>query len=87
MSERNIHRTYVTLGASNHSGCTRELDDFYATDPIAMRLLLEQETFSPQIWECACGEGHLSRVLMESGYDVTSTDLVSRGFGQGGWIF
>ena len=26
-------------------------------------MLLELETFSPNIWECACGEGHLSKVF------------------------
>ena len=29
------------------------------------------------------GGGHLSRVLAENGYDVTSTDLVYRGYGKG----
>ncbi|HAU87646.1 MAG TPA: conjugal transfer protein, partial [Lachnospiraceae bacterium] len=35
----------------------------------------------PVIWECACGEGHLSKVLEKHGYDVISTDLIYRGFG------
>lgn len=33
------------------------------------------------IWECACGEGHLSKALAAHGYEVISTDLVYRGFG------
>ena len=33
------------------------------------------------IWECACGEGHLSKVLEEHGFEVISTDLIYRGFG------
>lgn len=36
-----------------------------------------------QIWECACGEGHLSKVLENRGYKVYSTDLIDRGFGDG----
>jgi len=48
-----------------------------------MSLLLEQETFSHYIWEPACGEGHLSKVLIDHGYDVFSSDLVYRGFGDG----
>ena len=83
----NTHGIYVTLGASNHCDHDREANDFYATDPKAMELLLELEQFSPKVWECACGAGHLSRVLEEHGYDVKSTDLVYRGFGEGGVDF
>jgi hypothetical protein len=46
-----------------------------------MELLLKEEEFAPVVWECACGEGHLSKVLAEHGYAVISTDLVYRGFG------
>lgn len=46
-----------------------------------MELLLEEEQFAPVIWECACGEGHLSKVLEAHGFEVISTDLVYRGFG------
>lgn len=34
------------------------------------------------VWECACGEGHISKVLESHGYDVVSTDLVYRGYGR-----
>ncbi|WP_425539425.1 class I SAM-dependent methyltransferase [Microaceticoccus formicicus] len=46
-----------------------------------MELLLQEETFSNVIWECACGEGHLARVLEEHGFEVISTDLIYRGYG------
>lgn len=46
-----------------------------------MELLLAEEQFSPVIWECACGEGHLSKVLEQYGFEVISTDLVYRGYG------
>ena len=49
---------FSALGASSHSENTREENDFYATDPKALELLLEKESFSENIWECACGEGH-----------------------------
>lgn len=81
------HSVFVTLGASNHSASTRETFDYYATDPRALELLLETEQFSHKIWECACGAGHLSGVLEQHGYDVISTDLIDRGFGQGGVDF
>lgn len=73
---------YATLGASNHVADERQEDDYYATDPYAMRLLLENESFAPNVWECACGEGHLSKVLEEYGYNVKSTDIVYRGYGE-----
>ena len=72
---------YRTIGASNHSLNERQIHDFYATDPKALQLLLNQETFAQNIWECACGQGHLSKVLERAGFSVTSTDIVYRGFG------
>ena len=59
----------------------REAFDYYATDPKAVEMLLELEQFAPVIWEPACGEGHISKVLQAHGYKVISTDLVYRGFG------
>lgn len=77
----NSNSTFVTLGASNHSGYERQKDDYYATEPLAARLLMSVEKFSPFIWECACGEGHLSKELQKAGYTVFSTDKVNRDFG------
>lgn len=75
--------TFVTLGASSHSENDREEHDYYATDPKAMELLLQLETFNNNILEPACGEGHLSKVLEANGYNVTSEDLIERGYGVG----
>jgi hypothetical protein len=75
------------LGSSAHAINDRQKEDYYATDPIAIESLLELETFSHNIWEVACGEGHLSKVLLLKGYDVLSTDLIDRGFGKGGVDF
>lgn len=77
----NSNSIYKTLGASNHTDKERENDDFYATEPKAAELLLSVETFNENIWECACGEGHLSKVFEKAGYDVKSTDLIDRGYG------
>lgn len=71
----------------NQRNADAEVHDYYATDPRAVELLLEQETFYPQIWEPACGEGHISEVLKSAGYDVLSTDLIDRGYGLGGIDF
>ena len=75
---------YKTLGASSHTNEQRQQDDYYATDPRSIDYLLEKATPQKDIWECACGEGHLSKRLMELGFNVRSTDLVYRGFGAGG---
>lgn len=78
---------FKTLGSSHHSDHEREINDFYATEPRAGELLLKLETFSENIWECACGEGHLSKVFENAGYKVKSTDLVNRGYGISGVDF
>ena len=78
---------YKMLGASNHTKKERQNEDYYATDPKAAKLLLGLEDFSSDIWECACGEGHLSKVFQDAGYNVRSTDLIDRGFGETGVDF
>ena len=35
--------TFVTLAASNHSEGERQVNDYYATEPRAMELLLAEE--------------------------------------------
>ena len=74
--------TFATLGASNHSKGEREVNDYYATEPKAVELLLQKEKFSSIILEPSCGEGHISRVLLDNGYAVKSSDLIDRGFGE-----
>lgn len=76
----NQNSIYKTLGASNHTDKDREQHDYYATDPKAAELLLELETFE-NILEPSCGEGHLSKVFSDAGINVTSSDLVDRGYG------
>ncbi len=74
----NKNSIYKTLGASNHTDKERETNDYYATDPIAIDKLLTVEQPSHFIYECACGEGHLSERLKERGYEVFSTDIIDR---------
>lgn len=73
--------SFATLGANNHSDVIREVNDYYATDPRAVEMLLEKEKFNSIILEPSCGEGHISRVLLDGGYAVKSSDLIDRGFG------
>lgn len=84
----NKKSTFVTLGASNHSEKERETNDYYATDPHSLEIFLDklqkdEIKLHSKIWECACGEGHLSEVLKNKGYDVFSSDLIYRGYGLG----
>ena len=72
---------FINLGASNHSKHEREANDYYATDPIAAKLLLEVEPNLSNIWECACGEGHLAKVFDSVGKLGKATDLINRGYG------
>ena len=66
----------------------RQEQDYYPTHPQITRLLLERESFSGTIWECAVGEGHMSEVLInDGGYDVISTDLIDRNYGISGIDF
>lgn len=75
-------KVFKTIGSSNHTPDDRAEYDYYATDPQAVEMLLQLEPFSPVIWEPACGEGHISKVLSAHGYEVISTDLIYRGFGE-----
>ena len=77
----NQNSIFKTLGASNHTENERQEHDYYATEPKAVEILLQNETFNHNIWECACGEGHISKVLQAAGFDVYSSDLIYRGFG------
>lgn len=65
----------------------RAAHDFYPTPPEGTRALLSAERFSGSIWEPACGDGAISKVLIAHGYHVVSTDLIPRGYGVGGVNF
>ena len=75
----NAKSVFTCNGASNHSEEERQPDDYYATEPRAVELLLERENFSGYVWECACGGGHMSYALADKGYIVKSSDIVDRG--------
>jgi hypothetical protein len=77
----NSKSTFTQLGSSAHSEGERQQHDFYATDPKAIELLLKLEQFK-NVWESACGEGHLSKVLVENNIHGKSSDLIDRGYGE-----
>jgi hypothetical protein len=68
----------------------RDPHDFYPTPEGTTRALLpvlSRIGWPNSVWECACGKGHISKILAANGYFVKSTDLISRGYGQAGVNF
>lgn len=58
-------------------------NEYYATHPTVTLDLLRVESFYHHIWEPACGGGFISEPLKDNGYNVLSTDLIDRGYGNG----
>ena len=80
--------------AGGNSTSKREENDFYATDPQTLKIFLAEfwkdNSFEGMdILEPACGEGHISKTIKEilPNYEILSTDLIDRGYGQGGVDF
>lgn len=67
----------------------RAASDYYPTeDPLSEVLPgLPLLDLGPRVWECACGDGRLARVLAASGIQVVATDLLAWGFGRCGVDF
>lgn len=61
--------------------------DFFPTPRWATFALIDNESFTGDIWECACGDGSMSEVLSETGLPVKSSDLYDRGYGESGHDF
>lgn len=55
--------------------------DYFPTPVWATHALMDNEEFVGEIWECACGDGAMSRVLESRGNVVRSSDLFDRGYG------
>ncbi|OCK08645.1 MULTISPECIES: hypothetical protein [Thalassospira] len=60
-------------------------NQFYPTPPEATEALLRAmpHLAGQKIWECACGDGRLAKVLEFHGCKVICTDLIDRGYGEG----
>lgn len=86
MKSGNYKTVFATMGATNHSEGERAEHDYYATDPVAATLLIQEENLSG-VWECACGDGALAKVFDKSGVLKRATDLIDRGYGKGGIDF
>lgn len=74
------------LGAFMNGGAPqngRSKDDHYATPAAATIALLQAEQVPHKIWECAAGDGAMSRVLEAAGHEVEATTLYDYGIGGG----
>lgn len=74
------NRGLSIVGSSRLNG-EREKNDFYPTPPYVVLELLKREVFTGNVWECACGEGDISNVLIENKFEVISSDIIDRGYG------
>jgi hypothetical protein len=61
--------------------------DFFPTPAWATFALVDNEKLEGDIWECACGDGAMSRVMEQTGANVFSSDLYERGYGESGINF
>ncbi len=81
------------LAGTNLAGMSttrkRVENDFYATPPEATKAILDREILEGSILEPATGQGHISKLLKEyyPHSEIISTDLIDRGYGQGGIDF
>jgi hypothetical protein len=83
----------ANIGAAMNGGSSKKEKDPYEFFPTpegttrAVLPILDSLGFPKDVWENACGEGHISKVLLAAGYRVKSTDLVKRGYGMEGVNF
>lgn len=61
--------------------------DYFRTPEAATRALLDREVFPGSVYECACGDGAMARVIEAAGYRVMASDIVDRGYGEAGRDF
>jgi hypothetical protein len=61
--------------------------DFFPTAAWVTFALIDNEKFNGEIWECACGDGSMSRILEQTGQPVRSSDFYDRGYGEVGVDF
>lgn len=69
------------IGASNHAIHKRESNDYYATNPSCASDLLKVLPELDNIWEPACGEGHLARIFQEHNKLQKASDIIGRNYG------
>lgn len=71
MDKKNI----MTIAPKIDGNYERRDRDAYFTPSWCTEALLDHVKFQEKIWEPACGNGAISKILIERGYDVYSTDI------------
>lgn len=61
--------------------------DFFPTPGWATFALIDNEALNGEIWESACGNGAMSKVLAQTDQTISSSDLYDRGYGDIGVDF
>jgi hypothetical protein len=79
--------TGTSLANGGKSESRREMDFYPTPGEVTIALLDFLALPSCVIWEPACGDGAMSRVMQQRGHQVISTDLRHTGFGIGGIDF
>lgn len=85
--QHHTSRSALPFPASGQFHPNRAAYEFYPTPPEATHALIAAERFDGSIWEPACGQGHIAKVLTAHNHEVVATDLVDYGFGQPGRDF
>jgi hypothetical protein len=70
---------HVKLLGSNYN-INRAKLDLYETPSYFTEFLLQKEKFNQDILEPCCGNGRISQVLLNYGYNVKSSDIQKRNF-------
>ena len=82
-----MKRESVQAMVGHQANGQRAENDFYETPCSATRALFGSEKFPGGFWECACGAGAICKVADELGIPFTASDLINRGYGEGGMDF
>lgn len=82
----------INIGAAMAGGKAKrdKGDEFFPTPEGTIRALipvLREIGWPNHVWECACGEGHISKQLVAADFIVSSTNLTDRGYGLRGADF
>lgn len=83
----------IVIPTKSHQICgvmgreKRPKSEYYPTPPHATKKLINVEKFNGTIWEPACGEGYISKVFLDYGYKIISSDLYDYNFGESGIDF
>lgn len=70
-----------SLLANDSRTNARAVADYYPTPPDVTHALINTGLIPHDVWECACGDGHMVKVFQERGYNVIASDIRDTGCG------